>query len=395
MNEIELKLRENRRKRMNEDRLREGYYLVSYNYDGDGLSDYRSTMLVKANSEGEALKKARDKKSDGRHFEIDRSQKEFPDGYVDSLDTWRSKYPKSNYDIAEAKDDSTYDLSKITTKDQALTTITNLKPAKSSSTEQWLAYSILVGDLMRKFNLAHGEVLDAQGISVNDLPKFTSSTGEVAEAHDLDEYSFDSEEDDTNSEYKKLRTKSVMDSDGFYTDYTLYKKQDGTYICIFGDNEYYTPEDTEPDFETEDESEAIEWFDSYTGFEDDFDESKNKKIIRSEHTPMSTATKPQINEASQDDEDDWDFDDERHHADEETERSSNWKRLKDLQGDFWTNLDELVEDIEDQLGYEVVFKSREYLSIIDPDAEDDAEYKLSLGGTERTIVVELDRSYPM
>jgi len=72
--------------------------------------------------------------------------------------------------------------------------------------------------------------------------------------------------------YKELDSKRVPDSDGFFTDYTLYEVHDGDevkYVCIFGDNDVYSPEDTEPDFETESRDEALEWFDDYRGFDED------------------------------------------------------------------------------------------------------------------------------
>ena len=88
------------------------------------------------------------------------------------------------------------------------------------------------------------------------------------------------------SEYVELDSKSVLDSDGFYTDYTLYRCEDEygnlTYVCVFGDKDLYTPEDSEYDFESEDEDEAYEWFESYEGFEDDDDVYSSSKINSSE-----------------------------------------------------------------------------------------------------------------
>lgn len=78
------------------------------------------------------------------------------------------------------------------------------------------------------------------------------------------------------SDYEQLAHKMVMDSDGFMTDYTLYSAENENggafYVCIFGDNEMYTPDEDEPDFITEDRREAFEWFDSYNGFDDDGEE---------------------------------------------------------------------------------------------------------------------------
>ena len=73
--------------------------------------------------------------------------------------------------------------------------------------------------------------------------------------------------------WQELRSKSVEDSDGFLTDYTLYYDADiDSYMCIFGDKEVYNPDNTEPDWEGDDRLQADEWFDSYdTDYEDDLD----------------------------------------------------------------------------------------------------------------------------
>ena len=58
------------------------------------------------------------------------------------------------------------------------------------------------------------------------------------------------------------------------TDYTMYMNiNTGEYVFILGDKDIYTPEDGNFDWECETEEEAREWFDSYTGFEDDMDEA--------------------------------------------------------------------------------------------------------------------------
>ena len=73
------------------------------------------------------------------------------------------------------------------------------------------------------------------------------------------------------SDWRELASKSVEDSDGFYTDYTLYT--DGqTYICMFGDKDLYEPDASYADYETESEQDAWAWFNSYTGFADEEDE---------------------------------------------------------------------------------------------------------------------------
>ena len=74
-------------------------------------------------------------------------------------------------------------------------------------------------------------------------------------------------------QYKFIKSKSVYDSDGFLTDYTLYSTSDGeTYFCMFGDNEVYEPDLDYADWEGDSYEEAMEWFDSYNGFEDELDE---------------------------------------------------------------------------------------------------------------------------
>lgn len=84
-----------------------------------------------------------------------------------------------------------------------------------------------------------------------------------------------------NVRYKEIESKSVMDSDGFYTDYTWYKDIVGhRHVFVFGDRDLYRPEDEDYDWEVEGDdeqaqAEAEEWFDSYNGFdegEDDYNE---------------------------------------------------------------------------------------------------------------------------
>lgn len=76
--------------------------------------------------------------------------------------------------------------------------------------------------------------------------------------------------------YYRIDIKHVTDSDGFLTDYTWwYDDATGQHIFIFGDSELYTPGDTDPDWETDSEETAQEWWDNYVGpyDEEDFDES--------------------------------------------------------------------------------------------------------------------------
>ena len=81
--------------------------------------------------------------------------------------------------------------------------------------------------------------------------------------------------------YELVTRKDVLDSDGFYTEYTWYKDTlTGENIFIFGDPDFYTPENSTPDYETENDEAAQEWFDSYKGFADDVDELEENTNVK-------------------------------------------------------------------------------------------------------------------
>lgn len=89
------------------------------------------------------------------------------------------------------------------------------------------------------------------------------------------------------SDWVELASKSVEDSNGFLTDYTLYTNGE-TYVCIFGDKELYTPDTDDADFETENEKIAWDWYNSYTGFadDDDFDDIlESTEVVNSGYSP--------------------------------------------------------------------------------------------------------------
>ena len=92
------------------------------------------------------------------------------------------------------------------------------------------------------------------------------------EEYDDEEY----EEDDyrDSGEWELLDTKRVLDSNGFFTDYSLYYSiLKDLYVCVFGDRDFYRPEDEYYDVEFETENEAYEWFENYEGpGEEDFEE---------------------------------------------------------------------------------------------------------------------------
>ena len=81
------------------------------------------------------------------------------------------------------------------------------------------------------------------------------------------------------TEWKLIDRKSVQDTDGFWTDYSLwYNEFDDEWVCMFGDTDIYYPENGYYDagpFELEEE--AREWFDNYES-DDDIESSIDPQI---------------------------------------------------------------------------------------------------------------------
>lgn len=107
---------------------------------------------------------------------------------------------------------------------------------------------------------------------ISDFNKFWSDMTDEYTSYPLSDHE-DSEtdlDDDDDSEWKYIKSKSVLDSDGFYTDYTLYQNVlTGEFICMYGDNDVYEPDPDYADWSGDSEQEAMEWFDNYeTGYEE-------------------------------------------------------------------------------------------------------------------------------
>ena len=76
-----------------------------------------------------------------------------------------------------------------------------------------------------------------------------------------------------NNPYTEVASKSVLDTDGFSTDYTMYMNvEDGGFVFIFGDKDVYNPGNTDPDWECETKGEAWDWFNNYEGFNEEDDD---------------------------------------------------------------------------------------------------------------------------
>ena len=94
-----------------------------------------------------------------------------------------------------------------------------------------------------------------------------------------DDYTHENDNTNTNYRWKEVKSKSVPDSDGFSTDYTMYT--DGEkFVFIFGDRDLYNPDNTDFDWEVDTKGEADEWFDNYEGFaEDEEDDDPNEHFL--------------------------------------------------------------------------------------------------------------------
>lgn len=96
---------------------------------------------------------------------------------------------------------------------------------------------------------------------------FVTKYGVIEDYDNNDDEDYDNIEDEG---YELIDRKDVLDSDGFYTEYSMYRDlSTGEYVFVFGDSDIYRPEDGDFDHVTDSEDEAWEWFNSYEGFADD------------------------------------------------------------------------------------------------------------------------------
>ena len=126
-----------------------------------------------------------------------------------------------------------------------------------------------------------------------DLDEDTSVSSGFEYDDDVDDltYYYDDEEFKRmldEEPYNEIASKRVPDSDGFLTDYTMYRNMnDGTYVFIFGDKDIYTPGNSDFDWECDTEEEAKEWFDNYVGFDDDLLDECWSSILEDAETETS------------------------------------------------------------------------------------------------------------
>lgn len=126
------------------------------------------------------------------------------------------------------------------------------------------------------------------------------ATTEIVASDDLtyDYYDFDVDGDeyDWSEEWTEVKSKSVPDSDGFMTDYTMYRNRaDGSFIFMFGDKEINIPSADYADWSAETEKEANEWFDNYNGFEDEDEDIDDVQLF--DEIPEVQNFKQAVNDA--------------------------------------------------------------------------------------------------
>ena len=158
----------------------------------------------------------------------------------------------------------------------------------SSDTE--LTYSIL------PINYVNGLVASTK----------TCKASEDFDDEDFDDEEFDDEEFDENEEgskWVKKESKSVPDASGFSTDYTMYENifhiagvKDPTgepnYVFVLGDEDLYSPDDGDFDWECDTEGEAYDWFYEYEGFTDDEGFTYDDTIEESEEVETCEDAEP-------------------------------------------------------------------------------------------------------
>lgn len=134
-------------------------------------------------------------------------------------------------------------------------------------------------ELVKDYDVDHVEIVytvEDNSDKHEDVEYEYCTSGEEVEENLNEDYP-----DTVGDRYYRIDIKHVKDSDGFLTDYTWwYDAATDQHIFIFGDSEVYTPEDSSPDWETDSEDTAREWWDNYVGpyEDDDLDEGLFNKL---------------------------------------------------------------------------------------------------------------------
>ena len=161
----------------------------------------------------------------------------------------------------------------------------------SKLNENFDRYSLL-GRIFNQFpDLSSKDEDYLNNLTTNELVSEIKNRGwESLLEESLNEY-WDKIED---TPYYKVASKSVMDSDGFWTEYTMYYDEDNNnYFFIFGDSDLYGPDPNYADWECDSNEEAVEWYNNYNGFEDDEDDFE---VDMDEAAKESTETSLELDE---------------------------------------------------------------------------------------------------
>lgn len=102
------------------------------------------------------------------------------------------------------------------------------------------------------------------------------------------------------------------------------------------------------------------------------EEEEDTSLIRPEHTPVSTSTKPNISES--------------------VGEFSDFSNMQKLKGKSWTRIEDLVDSIE-KLEYDVIYYSKEYVSIMDPLSSDNKEMYVPVSKNGNILTLNLSKSY--
>ncbi len=66
-----------------------------------------------------------------------------------------------------------------------------------------------------------------------------------------------------------IARRDIKDADGFMTEYCLYESDTGRIVTVYGDSDFYRPENGDIDEEFESMEEAEEWFYNFDPFGDE------------------------------------------------------------------------------------------------------------------------------
>lgn len=160
------------------------------------------------------------------------------------------------------------------------------KPVEESLDKEITDYCVTVTDNGKKI----GEFA-----TEDEADEFIENNDDVELKEEVDVEELDLLDDPTSEiTYQFVKAKQITDSNGFTTDYTWYKDSTGKNVFVFGDNDIYTPDMGEFDWEEENDEAAQEWFDNYIGLEEednDFlteEDSIDNQISSNEKTNNNT-----------------------------------------------------------------------------------------------------------